>query len=754
MTITPQAYNPTPNYTANDNLFSNLYISYNDGTIGASATFQPYENWASVNGISIGGSFSGDGYSFYIGFSWSFPVVLDLDGDGVELTSVLDSTAWFDIKGDGTLHQTGWVGADDGLLAFDENGDGLITTGREIAFADRTAANDTDLEALRAEFDSNNDGKLDANDTEFSKFYIWQDKDSDGESDTGELLTLTQAGITSINLVSTGIGSYMIDGNKVNAFTSYTRADGSVGIGGDVSLAYDNAGYTTTVQNGYMTVKQTGSDATYAMATSSSSLIINLVDNNLTGAFGNDGNDTLDANGKTTTVILEGGKGSDTLKGGSGDDWLDGGAGDDTISGGKGNDTIVFDNDDNLTILKGGEGLDTLIYRGTTKDLNINMGVLEVEAAYLGDGNDTILDYNVTSVIRQIPYTVCGANGCYTIMIDTPVDIFENAGEDTIVFEEGININDLQIKKVNNDTVIETIFGDKILIKNFNKYETIENLTFADGSTYKLQGLIIGTQGNDNLVGDSNANMLLGKAGDDIMNGQAGSDNMIGGTGDDIYYIDNTGDILTENSNEGIDTVNSSISYTLGANIENLTLSGSSAINGTGNNLDNVIIANSGSNILNGGEGSDTINGGLGADKLVGGLGNDTFVFNSQFIVDKFSTLGFMNNWYNNLYFMKVSSISSNGNIDTIMDFSTADDIIQLDDTVFAKLTNIGTLNSDNFRSSTNGAAADSNEYILYNISNGNLSYDADGNGSGAAIVFATLSNKPVDLTYNDFVVI
>ncbi|MGW8168462.1 MAG: Mbeg1-like protein [Sulfurovaceae bacterium] len=117
MTITPETYNPTPNYTANNNLFSSLYVSYNDGSVGVNTTFQPYENWASVNGISIGASFGGDGYSFHVGFSWSFPVVLDLDGDGVELTSVLDSKAWFDIKGDGALHQTGWVGADDWLLA-------------------------------------------------------------------------------------------------------------------------------------------------------------------------------------------------------------------------------------------------------------------------------------------------------------------------------------------------------------------------------------------------------------------------------------------------------------------------------------------------------------------------------------------------------------------------------------------------------------------------------------------------------------
>ncbi len=110
-----------------------------------------------------------------------FPVALDLDGDGVELTSVIDSKAWYDVAGDGSLHQTGWVGKDDALLAYDENGDGKITTQHELAFASRTTAVDTDLEAIRTEFDTNHDGVLDANDTNFGKFRVWQDLDSDGE---------------------------------------------------------------------------------------------------------------------------------------------------------------------------------------------------------------------------------------------------------------------------------------------------------------------------------------------------------------------------------------------------------------------------------------------------------------------------------------------------------------------------------------------------------------------------------------------
>src|SRR5262249_39766075 len=101
----------------------------------------------------------------------------------------------------------------------------------------------------------------------------------------------------------------------------------------------------------------------------------------------------------------------------------------------------------------------------------------------------------------------------------------------------------------------------------------------------------------------------------------ANIDRMLGGMGDDTYIVDNVGDVVVENAGEGTDLIQSSVTYTLSLNVENLTLTGTANINGTGNVLANVITGNSGNNILDGG---------LGADTMVGGLGNDTYMVDNS----------------------------------------------------------------------------------------------------------------------------
>jgi Ca2+-binding RTX toxin-like protein len=135
-----------------------------------------------------------------------------------------------------------------------------------------------------------------------------------------------------------------------------------------------------------------------------------------------------------------------------------------------------------------------------------------------------------------------------------------------------------------------------------------------------------GLAGNDTIYGLGGNDALYGSAGNDVLDGGTGSDTMTGGTGDDIFVVDNSGDVVAENANEGIDLVQSSVTYALGGNVENLTLTGFVAINGTGNALNNILTGNTVANTLTGGAGDDTLDGGQGADTMVGGTENDTYV--------------------------------------------------------------------------------------------------------------------------------
>ncbi|MCP5876051.1 hypothetical protein NL390_26680, partial [Klebsiella pneumoniae] len=139
-----------------------------------------------------------------------------------------------------------------------------------------------------------------------------------------------------------------------------------------------------------------------------------------------------------------------------------------------------------------------------------------------------------------------------------------------------------------------------------------------------LSNRLEGGVGNDTLKGNWGDDVLLGGAGNDTLDGGKGADSLIGGTGDDTYYVDNVGDSIVENTAEGNDKVISDINYTLGDNVENLTLNGTDNLNGNGNALNNLLTGNAGNNNLNGYAGNDTLNGGAGNDTLDGGAGNDT----------------------------------------------------------------------------------------------------------------------------------
>ena len=254
---------------------------------------------------------------------------------------------------------------------------------------------------------------------------------------------------------------------------------------------------------------------------------------------------------------------ANVINGNSGNNTLTGGLGNDTINGGAGNDLIQYTVGDGVDTINGGADTDTLAVSGTAGNDTIHVAV---------NGSGVITSIEGMSPTNVESVTVNGAGG---------VDTLDYTGTTSAV-------------TVNLGTPSAT---------GFTSVAGIENVT--------------GGSGNDSLTGDAGVNVLTGGAGNDTLDGGAGADTMVGGTGNDTYVIDNAGDVVTESLNEGTDSVSSSVTYTIGANVENLTLTGSGNINGTGNGLANVITGNSGNN---------TLDGGAGADTMAGGDGNDIYV--------------------------------------------------------------------------------------------------------------------------------
>ena len=205
-----------------------------------------------------------------------------------------------------------------------------------------------------------------------------------------------------------------------------------------------------------------------------------------------------------------------------------------------------------------------------------------------------------------------------------------------------------------------------------------------------------------------------------------------------LTIVDSLSDRITEATARlsEIDTVQAAVSWTLGANLENLTLTGTAA-NGTGNGLANTLTGDGAANRLDGGAGADTLSGGAGNDTLVGGAGNDWLTGGLGSDIFVFNT-----------------ARNATTNKDTITDFNHTNDTIQIYKTVMSALGSPGTLSANDFKLSTQ--ALDSSDRIIYNVSSGALSYDADGSGATASIQIALIgvTTHPSNIDYTDFVIV
>ncbi len=384
--------------------------------------------------------------------------------------------------------------------------------------------------------------------------------------------------------------------------------------------------------------------------------------------------------GTTGNDLLNGTAGNDGLFGGAGHDVLDGGAGTDRLEGGLGNDIYI------------------LATAGDTVTEALNAGTDEVRAGY---------SYALGANVENLLLTGTGAfNGTGNALNNR---LTGNAAAN--VLDGGAGVDTL-IGGLGNDTYITT-GGDRIIESLNAGIDTV--LTSASLTLgANLENMTLTGAAAINGTGNALNNVLTGNGASNTLNGGTGIDTLIGGLSNDTYFTDG-GDTIVEELNAGIDTVLSSASLTLGANLEKLTLIGSAASNGTGNVLNNVLTGNAANNILNGGAGSDT---------LIGGLGDDTFVFNT--------------------------ALGTN-NVDRITDFNVIADTIWLETGIFTGL-GAGALQSNAFASNSSGNATDAQDRIIYESDTGRLFFDGDGTGGAAKLHFATL-NAGLVLTNADFFV-
>ena len=390
--------------------------------------------------------------------------------------------------------------------------------------------------------------------------------------------------------------------------------------------------------------------------------------------------------GTTANDTIVGTSSSDSLSGADGNDSISGDAGNDTVRGNNGNDWLEggTGNDD----VGGGSGQDSFALRA--------MGSANADLLFdFATGWDNIQ-------LDATAFTNIGATGRFSSS-----DARFRAGtaaqdaDDRIIFNSatGQLFYDADGNGAGAQQLIATLpAGRSVVASDF----------WVFGTPPSGGGVIRGTDGNDSLTGTSGNDSMEGLAGNDTLNGGAGADTMHGGLNDDVFIVDNAGDVVVELEGGGSnDEVRSSVTYVLPDWTNHLTLTGTAAINGTGTALENIIIGNDAANVLNGGGGVDTITGGGGADTIVFAVAPGA------------------------------------ANADVLIGFVSGQDRLLIDGAFHANVGASGSFSAGDARFRLGTAAQDADDRVIYNTATGQLWYDADGNGGGAAQLIATLQGVP-----------
>ncbi|PAW52545.1 hypothetical protein CKQ80_19230 [Pseudomonas moraviensis] len=454
-------------------------------------------------------------------------------------------------------------------------------------------------------------------------------------------------GSADLNATGNELNNRVLGNDGSNTLNGMAGADTMIGGAGDDTYIVDNAGDIVTE------LANEGQDLVKASV--SYILSVNVEDALLLGTA------DLNLNGNELNNVLNGNDGSNTLNGM---------AGADTMIGGDGNDTYYVDNIGDVVVETNNSAtqydrvlasidytlsanVENVILTGsadlnaTGNELNNRVlgndgsntlnGMAGADTMIGGDGNDTYYVDNIGDVVVEtnnsatqydrvftsIDYTL-GANVENVILTGSAnLNATGNELNNRVLGNAGNNIlngmagADTMIGGAGDDTYIVDNAGDIVTELANEGHDLVKASVSYILSANVEDALLLGTA-DLNLNGNELNNVLNGNDGSNTLNGMAGADTMIGGDGNDTYYVDNIGDVVVETNNSATqyDRVFTSIDYTLGANVENVILTGSADLNATGNELNNRVLGNDGSN---------TLNGMAGADTMIGGDGNDTY---------------------------------------------------------------------------------------------------------------------------------
>ncbi|WP_320158052.1 calcium-binding protein, partial [Psychrobacter fozii] len=541
------------------------------------------------------------------------PLVLDLDGDGIETIGAGDgSGAMFDHDKDGIRTATGWVSADDGILVFDKNADNIINDGNEL-FGDNyellDGTNAAHGFAALAELDTNSDGVVDANDENFGDLKVWRDLNQDGVSQVDELFSLDEVGIKSLNLSYEDTSVSQGDGNTLTHLGSYTKEDGSSMTMGDIDFNsnsfysdYIDTPVLTDSQNQLANIKGAGNVGDLRDAAALSSVL----ESTLTLYSGLETKqeqiallDTLvkqwAATGLNSEEVFVSSVRERTQSEGIGISAAAAGRLTTELEVSSEIMDILGDSFEKMDVLKAFSGINSnKVYVGTVGE------AIEVES----NVNEAFTNLT-TSIYQSLLFQT--RLKPYLDEVSVSIVDFELVYDYSGIISKFDNALEVDTEKAIVDLADFITYGedmlDTVLISSLKKQfiDLIFKLE-SDSNSDSLQPYldiigediqtwfknIQGTTADDNILGSTNDEVIYGKAGNDTINSEAGDDILFGGAGNDSLF-----------GGAGNDTL----------------------IGDIGND---ILSGDAGKDTLTGGAGNDTLNGGSGYDTLIGGTGNDT----------------------------------------------------------------------------------------------------------------------------------